>query len=94
MLLGASREEAPEEVIFLSRDAAPGVLRDRGEQSGTQEWLPQEGPRNIGRFWLRTSVPGWPDRSKDKRTFGKRSRVDGRAPLKRERFDGKRRLSW
>ena len=47
---GASREEAPEEEIFLSRDAAPEVLRDWDEQSGTQEWLTQEGPRNIGWF--------------------------------------------
>src|SRR3954462_8531531 len=35
--LGASREEAPEEMIFLSCDAAPGVLRNQGEQSGTRE---------------------------------------------------------
>ena len=49
-----------------------------GEQSGTQEWSTQEGPRNTGRFWLRgTSVPtARPDRSKDQRTFGPRSRVD------------------
>src|SRR5438045_4774199 len=43
----------------LSRDAAPGVLRNLGEQSGTQERFPQEGPRNIGRFWMRLrSQPG------------------------------------
>jgi hypothetical protein len=31
----------------LSRDAAPG-FSDFGEQSGTQERFPQEGPQNIG----------------------------------------------
>jgi len=36
VLIGASREEAPEEKIFLSRDAAPGVLRNPGERSGTR----------------------------------------------------------
>jgi hypothetical protein len=36
----------------LSRDAVPGVLRNFGEQSGTQEWFPQEGPQNNGWFWL------------------------------------------
>jgi hypothetical protein len=37
VLLGASREEAPEESIFLKRDAAPGGLRIVGERSGTRE---------------------------------------------------------
>src|SRR6059058_6334865 len=37
----------------LSRDAVPGVLRNFGEQSGTQEWFPQEGPQNNGWFWLK-----------------------------------------
>jgi len=73
-----SREEAPEESIFLKRDAAPGGSRIVGEQSGTREWSTQEGPRNIGRFWLRgTSVPdAGPERLKDQRTFGPRSLVD------------------
>jgi hypothetical protein len=73
----ASREEAPEESIFLERDAVPGGLRIVGEQSGTQEWSIQEGPRNTGRFWLRgISVPdAGPGRAKDQRTFGPRSRV-------------------
>ena len=68
----------------LSRDAVPGVLRNFGERSGTQERFPQEGPQNIGRFWprerfglrignLRSARPG---RSKDQRTFGRRSRVE------------------
>jgi hypothetical protein len=35
----------------LLRDAVPEVLRSFGEQSGTQERLPQEGPWNIGRDW-------------------------------------------
>ena len=52
VLFGASREEAPEESIFLKRDAAPEGLRIVGEQSGTQEWFPQEGPQNNGWFWL------------------------------------------
>jgi len=78
VLFGASREEAPEESIFLKRDAAPEGLRTIGEQSGTQEWSTQEGPQNTGRFWLRgTSVPeDGPERSKDQRTFGRRSRVE------------------
>ena len=55
---GASREEAPEESVFLKRDAVPGLpdlLRKAwkfGERSGTQEGPTQEGPRNIGWLWL------------------------------------------
>ena len=56
-LSGASREEAPEELIFLKRDAAPTLPRKREEQSGTQEWSTQEGPRNIGRFWPSGQAP-------------------------------------
>ena len=47
----ASREEAPEESIFLKRDAAPEGLRTGGERSETRERSTQEGPRNTGRFW-------------------------------------------
>ena len=93
----------------LSRDAVPRVLRSPGEQSGTQERFPQEGPRNIGWLWpgdvgsrVQVERPGFGKSgsqrtgrtAKDKRTFGRRSRVEVRAPLRRERFDGKRRLSW
>jgi hypothetical protein len=42
----------------LSRDAAPGVLRDFGEQSGTQEQLPQEGPQSIRRLGPRAGRIG------------------------------------
>jgi hypothetical protein len=42
--------------IFLSCDAAPGVLRNQGEQSGTRERSSQEGPRIIGRLSTETSV--------------------------------------
>ena len=74
----ASREEAPEESIFSSATRLPDFLVRPGERSGTQEWSTQEGPQNTGWFWLRgTSVPdARPERSKDQRTFGPRSRVD------------------
>ena len=76
-LSGPAGKRAPEESIFLKRDAVPGGFRIFGERSGTQEGSTQEGPRNIGRFWLRgTSVPdAGPEGSKDQRTFGWRSRV-------------------
>jgi hypothetical protein len=65
-------------LTILKRDAAPEGLRIGGERSGTREWSAQEGPRNTGLFWLRgTSVPeAGPERPKDQRTFGPRSRVD------------------
>lgn len=63
----ASREEAPEEMIFLSCDAAPGVPRNSGERSGTRERSSQEGPRNIGRLWPEF---GWKD-------FGPEIQVQG-----------------
>jgi hypothetical protein len=65
-------------LIILKRDAAPDGLRIGGERSGTQEWSAQEGPRNTEWFWLRgTPVPeAGPERPKDQRTFGPRSRVD------------------
>ena len=44
---GVSREEAPEEMIFLLRDAADAPF-GAGKQSGTQKWSSQEGPWNIG----------------------------------------------
>jgi hypothetical protein len=44
---GVSREEAPEEMIFLLRDAVQTPF-GAGEQSGTQKWSSQEGPWNIG----------------------------------------------
>ena len=50
---GASREEAPEESIFLKRDAVPDGLWTGSEQSGTQEWSTQEGPQNTERLWPR-----------------------------------------
>jgi hypothetical protein len=49
MLFEVSREEAPEEMIFLLRDAAEAVFGS-GRQSGTQQRSSQEGPRNIGRL--------------------------------------------
>ena len=66
-------------LTILKRDAAPEGLRIGGERSGTREWSAQEGPRNTGLFWLRgTSVPeAGPERPKDQRTFGPRSRVGG-----------------
>jgi hypothetical protein len=67
-------------MIFLSRDAVPGILRNFGEQSGTRERLSQEGPWNIGRFWREAQSSDWgssrPVRSNDQRAFGPRSRVD------------------
>jgi hypothetical protein len=51
VLLGASREEAPEEWIYSSATRLPNLLVRSGEQSETREWSTQEGPRNIGRFW-------------------------------------------
>ena len=51
VLLGASREEAPEEWIYSSATRLPNLLVRPGEQSETREWSTQEGPRNIGRFW-------------------------------------------
>src|SRR4029079_17242143 len=77
--LSASREEAPDVLTILKRDAAPEGLRIGGERSGTQEWSAQEGPRNTEWFWLRgTSVPeAGLERPKDQRTFGPRSQVGG-----------------
>ena len=46
-IFGVSREEAPEEMIFLLRDAADSSF-GAGKQSGTQKWSSQEGPWNIG----------------------------------------------
>ena len=64
-----------------------GVPRSLGKQSGTQEWLPQEGPWNIGRLWPGAWISGprfgnfgsqrTGQTSKDKRTLGKRSPVEG-----------------
>lgn len=48
---GASRDEAPEESSSLARRGFRWSS-DRWKRSGTQEWLTQEGPWNIGRFWL------------------------------------------
>jgi len=67
-------------MIFLSCDAAPGVLRNSGERSGTRERLSQEGPRNIGRFSQEVQSSDWgfsrPGQSKDQRALGPRSLVD------------------
>jgi hypothetical protein len=46
----ASREEAPEEVIVISRDAVLSVLRSVMSKARRGMGLPQEGPWNIGRL--------------------------------------------
>ena len=46
----ASREEAPEELIFSSATRLPDLLVGFGERSGTQEGSTQEGPQNTERF--------------------------------------------
>jgi hypothetical protein len=49
-LFEVSREEAPEEMIFRSRDAAEVGLRVVGRKAGRESGSSQEGPLNIGRF--------------------------------------------
>jgi len=51
VLVGASREEAPEEEVASRATRLPGSS-ESGERSGTQERFPQEGPRNMEWFWL------------------------------------------
>jgi hypothetical protein len=106
VLFGASREEAPEEVIASCATRLPGSFRT-WRASGTREWLPQEGPRNIGRLWpgtgsgIQVARPGlrnWvpQDRPDSERQANLREAQSSRgpAPLRRERYGGKRRLSW
>jgi hypothetical protein len=69
VLHGASREEAPEELIGSSATRLPNLLVRPGEQSETREWSTQEGPRKIGRVWapevegLRTGNAQEPDQA-------------------------------
>jgi hypothetical protein len=69
VLLGTSREEAPEESIFSSATRLLDLFVRLGEQSGTREYSTQEGPRNIRPFgllkeprifgsWLFRKMPG------------------------------------
>jgi len=71
---GAGRVDLP-----LARRGFEAIFGLRQKRSGTREWSTQEGPQKVGRFWLRgfRFLDAWPDRSKDQRTFGPRSLVDG-----------------
>jgi len=76
VLLGASREEAPEEIIFLSRDAAPDLLVGKVSKAGRGRDYPKKGRRTSGGFGRDFGSSARPDRSKDQRTFGPRSQVE------------------
>jgi hypothetical protein len=94
---GAGRENC------LLRDAAPGFFGTMVSEAGRWSGFPKKGRgtsdgfgRALGsRLRSKNQVLRRPGRtSKDKRTLGRRSQVEVRAPPRRERFDGKRRLSW
>jgi hypothetical protein len=57
---GTSREEAPEEMVFRSRDAAPGGLRIFGERSETRN---EAIPRRAAEHRMALAWPGPVDRN-------------------------------
>ena len=92
---GAGRGDLP-----LARRGSR-VLRSLVSKAGRKSGYPKKGRGTSDGFgremWVLRSRIGFSmagRTSKDKRTFGQRSRVEGRAPLTRELLDGKRRLSW
>jgi hypothetical protein len=89
--LRTSREEAPEEMVFLLRDAASNDLRMVGSRAGRSKDHPKKGRGTSD--GLVFGPAGWTGKAA--------SRLRCRAGLEsqgfslgRERLDGKRRLSW
>ena len=69
---GASREEAPEELVFLKRDAAFSGLRIVGSKAGRTRDRPKKGRGTSDGLAFGPAC-----HSKDQRTLGRRSQVEG-----------------
>src|SRR5215213_6010352 len=82
-----SWEEAPEEMIFLLRDAAEAVLRNGGGKAGRRSGHPKKGRGTSELFRLRARH----ERTQAELPSGREAR---KSEALTSRCDGKRRLSW
>ena len=106
VLFGASREEAPEEVIAsratrFSSDGFRKKIRSLASKAGRKSGYPKKGrgtSGGIGPERISVFGPGdsgaRPGQSKDQRAFGPRSRVDQPGSSQEGSSDARRRLSW
>jgi hypothetical protein len=83
----ASWEEAPEEMIFLLRDAAPDVLRDKWSKAGRGSDHPKKGRGTSELLHLRVKH----ERTQVEFPSGMEARE---SEALTSRCGGKRRLSW
>jgi hypothetical protein len=89
--LRTSREEAPEEMIFLLRDAAPVGLRIVRSKAGRSRGHPKKGRGTSD--GLVFGPAGWTGKAASRLRCRAGLESQGFSPG-RERLDGKRRLSW